>query len=83
MGKNYKYERAIGILYEGTGVPEVSLKGLGVSADEIVRIAKQYGVPVIEQSEAARALQQFELDEEIPEFLFEVIATILCELEAT
>ena len=61
--------------------PRVGVKGGPVAADEIVRLARRFGVPVIERPELARTLQGLETDAEIPEELFEAVAVVLRQIE--
>ncbi len=79
-----RYASAFGISYESSlnQAPEVCVKGEGVVADQIVRYAKRYGVPVVERAELAELLQGVSLDESIPEDLYEAVALILCELKS-
>lgn len=76
-----KFRRAIGLNYDGSGAPTVSAQGEFLAADEVVRIAKRYGVPIIERAELAQILAEVPLDEEIPQELYEAVAIILQELE--
>ena len=57
--------------------PRVVAKGRGAVAEEIVRRAREAGVPIHESSELASALMQFELDQQIPPALYVAIAEVL------
>ena len=46
-------------------------------AEEIIRIAREHEVPLYENAELAGILARLDLDEEIPETLYRVIAEIL------
>ena len=82
--KRAKYSVAVGLTYDGKGdaTPTVGVKGENLVADDVVRIARRFGVPVIERSELAKALQALEERQEIPEELFEAVAIILHEMDA-
>jgi flagellar biosynthesis protein len=75
--------RAVGLAYsrEIDAAPVLSVKGMHLAAEEIVRLAKLYGVPIVSRSALARSLFELEEDEEIPEELYEVVARVLYEVE--
>jgi flagellar biosynthesis protein len=77
------FRRAIGLQYNGEDdkAPEVTVKGDALDADQIVALAKRYGVPVVERSELARALDLVEQGEAIPESLYKAVAIVLAELD--
>ena len=83
--KKYQYAKAIALQYEDseTEAPTVTVKGETYSADEVVKIAKRYGIPVVENPSLAKALQDTELDSEIPEELFQAVATLLNSIDAS
>ncbi len=84
MGKGkFNYRVAVGLEYDGKrrDAPTLSVKGHQLQADEVVKLARRYGVPVVENAELAKALNGLELDQEIPEKLFEAVALLLQELE--
>ncbi|MCB0353130.1 MAG: EscU/YscU/HrcU family type III secretion system export apparatus switch protein [Bdellovibrionales bacterium] len=82
MKRGRQYNRAVGLEYRAKDeqAPTVSIKGDAVSADQVVRIARRFGVPVVEEPELARALSLLQEEEEIPEELFEAVAIILHRL---
>ncbi|RME61366.1 MAG: hypothetical protein D6780_01830 [Candidatus Dadabacteria bacterium] len=61
--------------------PILLAKGQQRLADEIVRIARKYGVPVVQRDALAKMLNRSEVNEEIPVELFEVVAYLLAEIE--
>ena len=77
-----QYHRAIAVAYDASrdAAPSVAAKAEHLLADQIVRIARRYGIPVLERPELAQALDQVEIDAEIPEELFEAAAIVLREL---
>ncbi len=83
MTKKPIYKTAVGLEYDtqGAAAPTVSAKGEFLSADEIVKIAQRYGVPVIERPSLAKALLPLEVEEQIPEDLFEAVAVVLQEVD--
>ncbi|MEW6601313.1 MAG: flagellar biosynthesis protein FlhB [Nitrospirota bacterium] len=70
---------AVAVRYED-GVmpaPRIVAKGAGIVAEKIKEIARENGVPIIEDKPIARALFKLELNEFIPEGLYVAVAKIL------
>lgn len=57
--------------------PVVVCKGLGLNADKIRELAVQNDIPILRNVPLAQALNKIELDEEIPEDLYEAVAEVL------
>lgn len=70
-------ETAVALKYDGKRAPTVAASGLDGVAEEIIRIAREHEVPLYENAELAGILARLDLDEEIPETLYRVIAEIL------
>lgn len=75
-GRNGR-ETAVALKYDGKRAPVVAATGMDEVAEEIIRIAREHGVPLYENPELAAILARLELDEEIPDTLYRVIAEIL------
>lgn len=77
------YQCAIGLAYRENkdAAPTLSVKGAYFDADEIVKVAERFGIPVVEKPELVRGLKYFSEGEEIPEELFEAVAIILNGIE--
>jgi FlhB-like protein len=60
--------------------PSVVAQGQGEIAKQIVEAARAYGVPVVRDVPVARALNDLEIGDEIPEVLYEAVAEILREI---
>lgn len=58
-------------------LPLVTAKGMDETAAQLRRFAQEANVPIIGNPPVARALYKVDIDEPIPEELFETIATIL------
>jgi flagellar biosynthesis protein len=83
----YGFAAAVALEYaaaEGDpdSAPTVTLKGAGFEAAEIVRLARRFGVPVVDDAPTAQALLQVPLEREIPPALYAAVAVIVCRLEA-
>ncbi len=57
--------------------PVVVAKGMRIHAEKIKEIAKQHGVPVLRNVSLAQALHKLDVDEEVPEDLYEAVAEVL------
>lgn len=70
---------AVAIKYEGDdgGAPKVVAKGMRIHAERIKELAKQYGVPILRNVPLAQALNKLDIDEEVPEELYEAVAEVL------
>ncbi|PXX90996.1 flagellar protein FhlB [Marinobacter vulgaris] len=68
---------AVALKYDGERAPVITASGTHELAEEIVRIAREHNVPLYENPELASILARLELNEEIPETLYRVVAEIL------
>lgn len=57
--------------------PKVIAKGAGFIAEKIVTIAREYGIPIVEDKPLARALYKLKIDSFIPEELYRAVAKLL------
>ena len=69
--------KAVALKYDGASAPKVTATGEGALAEEIIRIARDAGVPLYENPELVSILSQLDLGEEIPETLYRVMAEII------
>ena len=69
--------RAFALEYDGATVPRLTAIGEARIADQIVALAREHGIPLMENAELAGLLGQLELGEEIPETLYLCIAQII------
>jgi flagellar biosynthesis protein FlhB len=60
--------------------PAVIAQGQGEMAKLIIEAARAYGVPIVRDVPVARALNELEVGDEIPEALYEAVAEILREI---
>jgi flagellar biosynthesis protein FlhB len=65
---------------EEDSAPAVIAQGQGEMAKLIIDAARAYGVPIVRDVPVARALNDLEIGDEIPEALYEAVAEILREL---
>lgn len=69
--------QAVALFYDGQSAPSISAKGHSETAQEIVRIAQEHGVPICDNAGLVDLLITLELGDEIPESLYISIAHIL------
>ena len=69
--------QAIALKYDGTHAPTLTAKGDEELAEEILRIARDYEVPIYENAELVKLLARMELGDSIPEELYRTIAEII------
>jgi flagellar biosynthesis protein FlhB len=60
--------------------PRIIAQGEGELARRMIDAARAYGVPVVRDVPVARALQELEIGDQIPEALYEAVAEILREV---
>jgi len=72
-----KPPQAIALTYDGTHAPFISATGDHSIAEEILRIAQEYEVPIYENPDLVGILSKLELGDEIPEILYRTIAEII------
>lgn len=68
---------AVALEFDGDSTPVVNARGIGVIADEIIKIAEQHGVPLQKDSELIEVLADLNIGDEIPENLYAAIAEII------
>lgn len=71
--------RAVAIKYdqEAGGAPQLTAKGQGVIAEQIISLAREHDVHIHESPELLEVLIRLELGDEIPESLYRAIAEII------
>jgi type III secretion system FlhB-like substrate exporter len=60
--------------------PAVVAKGEFDMAAHMVAVATKYGIPVVERPELCEALHDVDIDQSIPQQLFEAAAALLVEI---
>ncbi|THF81282.1 EscU/YscU/HrcU family type III secretion system export apparatus switch protein [Cohnella fermenti] len=75
----YPRRKAVALKYspERGAAPVVVAKGQGVIAEEIVRKAKENGVPIQEDTSLVEVLSKLDLEQEIPPELYRLVAEVL------
>ena len=68
---------AIALQYDGDSAPRVTAKGYDEVAEQIVKLARQHGIPMQENQPLASLLARVELGDEIPEALYIAVAQVI------
>ncbi|NLW06282.1 MAG: type III secretion protein [Pseudomonadaceae bacterium] len=76
-GNSIRPKRAVALQYDGLGAPRLTAKGCAETAERIMAVAAEHGIPVHEDPELAAALAHLDLGDEIPELLYLAIAEVL------
>jgi len=69
--------RAIALEYDGANAPRISALGHDALAEQIIAIAREHGVPMLENAELAGLLAQLDPGDEIPATLYRCVAQII------
>jgi len=71
-------KQAVALSYDETKdpAPKVVAKGIGDVAKEIIEIAKENNIPIQEDPTLVEMLSELEINQTIPEELYEVVAEI-------
>ncbi|WP_413381710.1 EscU/YscU/HrcU family type III secretion system export apparatus switch protein [Alkalihalobacillus sp. 1P02AB] len=72
----FKQAVALKYLQGKENAPKVSAKGKGFVADEIIKRAKEADIPIQEDVNLVQMLSELELNETIPEELYQVVAEV-------
>lgn len=74
-----KREKAVALRYdrEKDEAPVVTAKGAGTVAERIIEMAREHRVPIQEDPSLVEILSKMELNEQIPEELYGVVAEVL------
>ncbi|NRP28709.1 Flagellar biosynthetic protein FlhB [Marinobacterium sp. xm-d-420] len=68
---------AIALEYGQNEAPVVTAKGRGELAKKIIEAARQAGVPIHRDEDFNALLEMLEMDQEVPESLYRVVAEVL------
>lgn len=79
MKKEREADKALALRYKRgqDSAPKVTAKGRGVLAEKIIAIAQQNNIPIKQDKALLDALYRLEINEEIPEELYRVVAEVL------
>jgi flagellar biosynthesis protein len=72
-----KTKSAIGLLYDGSAAPTVTVKGFGELAEQIIQLAQEKEILIHEDKLLSETLKTLELGQEIPKELYIIIAELI------
>ncbi|CAJ1002204.1 MULTISPECIES: EscU/YscU/HrcU family type III secretion system export apparatus switch protein [Bacillales] len=74
-----KRKQAVALRYQAKTMeaPVVVAKGKGYVADNILKTAKEHGIPVQEDPSLVEVLGKLDLNQQIPPELYQVVAEVL------
>jgi flagellar biosynthesis protein len=83
--KDRKMLKAAALKYdkEKNQAPVLVAAGQGAWAEKIIKLAREYKIPLQKNDYLAEALSKLELGEEIPPDLYEAVALVLAHIMAT
>ncbi len=70
-------DNAFAVEYGDKSAPTILAKGVGQEARMIIEAAKDANIPIIEDPRLARLLEGVDINEEIPEALYQSMAVVL------
>ena len=74
---NHSEKKAVALMYDQVRAPIIKAKGKGAVAWQIIEIAKQHGIHVAEDPVLAETLSYLKLEQEVPEEVYQSVATVL------
>ena len=74
-----KDRKAVALKYERgrDAAPKITAKGRGAVADKILALAREHGITIEKDTTLMEALYRLDLNEQIPEELYQIVAEIL------
>ena len=69
--------QAIALKYDSKQAPTLTAKGDDALAEAILKLAREYEVPIYENAELVRLLARMELGDSIPQELYRTLAEII------
>ena len=76
MMKKRKQAAALTYDRQSSGAPRVSALGKGKIAENIIEKAKEHNVPIVEDPTLVELLSELNINETIPEELYEAVAEV-------
>lgn len=78
-GKNVRQKKAVALRYDKgkDASPKVIGKGIGLLAEKLLELARVHDIPIHEDADLVEVLSRLDLNEEIPESTYFIVAEIL------
>ncbi|MEN2766464.1 EscU/YscU/HrcU family type III secretion system export apparatus switch protein [Ornithinibacillus xuwenensis] len=80
-----KRQKAVALSYDHDKdyVPRISASGKGLVADNILKKAKEHQIPILEDSSLVEILAELDINEKIPEELYQAVAEVFAFIYRT
>lgn len=79
--KNISNNKAVALSYQSNSqAPQVSAKGTGITANKILELANEHNIPIQQDESLVNLLMTIEINNQIPESLYQVVAEIFAYL---
>ncbi|WP_096269904.1 EscU/YscU/HrcU family type III secretion system export apparatus switch protein [Paucisalibacillus globulus] len=80
-----KRQKAVALSYdqEQTYAPRVSATGKGLVANQIIKKAKENQIPILEDNTLIELLSELDINERIPEELYQAVAEVFAFIYQT
>jgi len=72
-----KATKAVALQWDRVNAPRITAVGTGATADQILKIAAEHGIPLESDPILTQALAQIPIGEEIPQSLYVAVAEVL------
>ena len=84
-GRKSPRKTAVALQYDRASMPapQVVAKGRGIVAEKLIAMARDNGIPVVEDKLLVEMLDQLNLNQQIPGELYQVVAEILVAVYKT
>jgi len=71
-------EKAVALKYDAqkSSAPKVTAKGEGFTAQTIIKIAQENGIPIKKDEDLVEMLSKLDIDKEVPEQMYKAIAEV-------
>lgn len=71
-------KKAVALEYDASkqAAPKVNAKGEGVTAENIIKIAKLHDIPIQKDEDLVEMLSKLEVDKEVPAEMYKAIAEV-------
>lgn len=78
LDNEYNMKRAVALQYDKdkNDAPNVTAKGHGETAKNIIKIAQENGIPIKKDEDLVNMLTQIELNKEIPVELYQAVSEV-------
>lgn len=74
---SHEDSKAVALEYDGKNAPRITATGSGATAQRIIDIAREHGVPLHEDPDLLTLLAKMELGDEIPRALYVTVAHVI------